>query len=249
MPTVGIPNLPEVVPTLGRHQPRTALPGTTGDRAVPGDPTGVPVSKTPTSIGLTGVGRWGTGTAGRLLSGHYQAPGDVLGADGGARHRSPPAGRRFRRSPIPPRASKAAAPPTGSYSTPGPSAGGRPGSGTDRRRRPGTAASWTTTSSPPSPAGASTRSPLLTSRSGSTSSAGIWRRQRCGAPTVLDQLLEGAVDAGLLAAANARTRLPRRERYEARFLTATELEHVAATIRPPWRPMGPHRRLRHPAHR
>ena len=52
--------------------------------------------------------------------------------------------------------------------------------------------------------------------------------------TVLDQLLEGAVDAGLLAAApNARTRLPRRERYEARFLTATELDHLAAAIRAP----------------
>ena len=56
--------------------------------------------------------------------------------------------------------------------------------------------------------------------------------------TILAQLLEGAVDAGLLAAApTSRIRLPRRERYEARFLTAEELEHLAEAIREPWRAM------------
>ena len=56
--------------------------------------------------------------------------------------------------------------------------------------------------------------------------------------TVLAQLLDAAVDAGLLAAApTSRIRLPRRERYEARFLTADELEHLAEVIREPWRSM------------
>ena len=56
--------------------------------------------------------------------------------------------------------------------------------------------------------------------------------------TILAQLLDAAVDAGLLAAApTSRIRLPRRERYEARFLTAEELEHLAEVIREPWRAM------------
>jgi integrase len=56
--------------------------------------------------------------------------------------------------------------------------------------------------------------------------------------TILAQLLDAAVDAGLLAVApTGRVRLPRRVRYEARFLTAAELERLADTIREPWRAM------------
>lgn len=56
--------------------------------------------------------------------------------------------------------------------------------------------------------------------------------------TVLSQVLDAAVDAGLIAINPAhRTRLPRRERYEARFLTPDELELLAETIAPRYRAM------------
>ncbi len=56
--------------------------------------------------------------------------------------------------------------------------------------------------------------------------------------TVLTQLLGSAVDARLIAAApTGRVRLPRPQRYEARLLTPDELEHLANTLRVPWRAM------------
>jgi len=56
--------------------------------------------------------------------------------------------------------------------------------------------------------------------------------------TVLAQLLASAMDAGLLAAAPTGSAcLPRAQRHEARLLTPDELEHLASTIRPPWRAM------------
>ena len=56
--------------------------------------------------------------------------------------------------------------------------------------------------------------------------------------TVLSQLLGSAMDAGLVTAApTGRIRLPRPQRYEARFLTPDELEHLAGIIRAPWRAM------------
>ncbi len=46
------------------------------------------------------------------------------------------------------------------------------------------------------------------------------------------------MDAGLLTAApTGRVRLPSPQRYEARLLTPDELEHLANTIRAPWRAM------------
>jgi len=56
--------------------------------------------------------------------------------------------------------------------------------------------------------------------------------------TILAHLLGPAADAGILAAApTSRIGLPRPQRYEARFLTAVELEHLANVIRSPWRAM------------
>jgi integrase len=56
--------------------------------------------------------------------------------------------------------------------------------------------------------------------------------------TILDQLLDAAVDADLIIANPAvRVRLPRISRAEMRFLTPVELEVLADTIAPPYRAM------------
>jgi len=56
--------------------------------------------------------------------------------------------------------------------------------------------------------------------------------------TVLRQVLDFAVDTRALSAnPSDRTRLPRRQRFEARFLTADELEHLASTVEPRSRAM------------
>ena len=49
--------------------------------------------------------------------------------------------------------------------------------------------------------------------------------------TILRQVLDFAVDVRAVSVnPSDRTRLPRRQRFEARFLTADELEHLASTV-------------------
>ncbi len=56
--------------------------------------------------------------------------------------------------------------------------------------------------------------------------------------TVLRQVLDHAVDTRALSVnPSDRTRLPRRQRFEARFLTADELEYLASTVEPRSRAM------------
>ncbi len=56
--------------------------------------------------------------------------------------------------------------------------------------------------------------------------------------TALAQLLGSAMDAGLIAASpTGDVCLPRPQHHEARLLTPVELEHLAASIRAPWRAM------------
>jgi integrase len=56
--------------------------------------------------------------------------------------------------------------------------------------------------------------------------------------TVVRQVLDFAVDMRALSAnPSDRTRLPRRQRFEVRFLTADELEHLASTVEPRSRAM------------
>lgn len=56
--------------------------------------------------------------------------------------------------------------------------------------------------------------------------------------TVLRQVLNFAVDTRALSVnPSDRTHLPRRQRFEARFLTANELEHLASTVEPRSRAM------------
>jgi len=216
--------------------PSSALAGYVGGRAVPEVPVEVSVRGL---IGVTAVGRWGTGTVRRLGSGHYQARVTI-------------SGRRVALGTFATRREATAAISNATTAGVGPS---RPA---DRLSLDAWAERWwaTRVGHRPTtrardrgvldhhilPAFAGRRLDQVTA-----SDVQDWVNQLAAhlAPstvrrsyTILDQLLESAVDAGLLAAApNARTRLPRRERYEARFLTATELEHLAATIRPPWRAM------------
>jgi len=184
-------------------------------------------------VGVTGVGRWGTGTVRRLRSGHYQA-------------RVTFSGRRVALGTFSTRPEATAAI---SIATTAGVGASRPA---DRLSLAAWAERWWATRVGHRPTTQARDRGVLDhhilsafagQRLDQITAADVqdWVNQLAAhlAPstvrrsyTVLDQLFEGAVDAGLLAAApNARTRLPRRERYEARFLTATELEHLAVTGR------------------
>jgi len=131
MPIVHINHL--VIPRLDRPAP-AALAGHVGGRAV----SEALVELRRARIGMTGWGRWGTGTVRRLGSGHYHGRVTISGRrvalSSFATRREATVAISMPR----PLGSGPAVPLTGSHSTRGPSAGGPRGSGAGRRRKPGT---------------------------------------------------------------------------------------------------------------